>query len=112
MLSGRSPKRQMQDEGSPAYGPPILVIQLSHMKTTVEIAPALLAQAKKLAAQRQTTLRALIEAGLRHVLATEREPRTRYTLPDARVNGQGVQPGIREGDWEQIRTIIYEGRGA
>jgi hypothetical protein len=82
------------------------------MKTTVEIAPALLAQAKKLAAQRQTTLRALIEAGLRHVLATEREPRTRYTLPDARVNGQGVQPGIREGDWEQIRTIIYEGRGA
>jgi hypothetical protein len=31
------------------------------MKTTVEISPALLARARKLAAQRQTTLRALIE---------------------------------------------------
>jgi hypothetical protein len=69
------------------------------MKTTVEIAPALLARAKKLAAQR-------------HVLATESEPKTAYSLPDARVNGDGLQPGIREGDWEQMRTIIYEGRGA
>jgi hypothetical protein len=83
------------------------------MKTTVEIAPALLARAKKLAAQRQTTLRALIEAGLRHVLANEGgENRAPYRLPDARVNGQGVQPGIREGDWEQMRSLIYEGRGA
>ena len=40
------------------------MVSSSHMKTTVEIAPALLARAKKLAAQRQTTLRALIEAGL------------------------------------------------
>ena len=88
------------------------MIQSSHMKTTVEIAPALLARAKKLAAQRQTTLRALIEAGLRHVLANEGENRAPYRMPDARVNGQGVQPGIREGDWEQMRTFIYEGRGA
>jgi predicted transcriptional regulator len=43
------------------------------MKTTVEISPALLARAKKLAAQRQTTLRAPIEASLRHVLAQEGE---------------------------------------
>jgi hypothetical protein len=88
------------------------MIQFIHMKTTVEISPALLARAKKLAARRQTTLRALIEAGLRHVLASEGEKGAPYKLPDARVNGQGVQPGIREGDWEQIRTLIYEGRGA
>jgi Arc/MetJ family transcription regulator len=94
------------------YGSPVLMVQSSHMKTTVEIAPALLARAKRVAAQRQTTLRALIEAGLRHVLAEEGERRTRYTLPDARVNGQGVQPGVREGDWEQLRSLIYEGRGA
>ena len=81
------------------------------MKTMVEITPALLARAKKLAAQRQTTLRALIEAGLRHVLAQEGENKPRYRLPDARVNGQGMQSGIREGDWEQIRSLIYEGRG-
>ena len=83
------------------------------MKTTVEIAPALLARAKRVAAQRHTTLRALIEAGLRHVLA--REPTTKkapYRLPDARVNGEGVQPGIREGDWEELRRLIYDGRGS
>jgi hypothetical protein len=88
------------------------MIQLSHMKTTVEIAPALLARAKKLAAQRRTTLRALIEAGLRHVLANEDQKRAPFRLPDARVNGQGLQPGIREGDWEQLRALIYDGRGA
>ena len=88
------------------------MIQSNHMKTTVEIAPALLARAKKLAAQRQTTLRALIEAGLRQVLAAEGARRGPYRLPDARVGGHGVQPGIREGDWEQIRALIYEGRGA
>ena len=87
------------------------MVRFSHMnKTTVEISPALLARAKKVAAQRQTTLRALIEEGLRHVLATNRT--TGYTLPDARVNGRGLQPGIREGDWGEIRTLIYEGRGS
>ena len=82
------------------------------MKTTVEISPALLARAKKLAAQRRTTLRALIEAGLRHVLASEGAKSEPYRLPDARVNGQGLQPGLREGDWQQMRAFIYEGRGA
>lgn len=37
----------------------------AHMKTTIEISDALFATAKEVAHSRQTTLRALIEEGLR-----------------------------------------------
>jgi len=44
--------------------------------------------------------------------ASERKARGAFKLKDASVVGQGLQPGIRESDWEQIRDILYEGRGA
>lgn len=80
------------------------------MKTTVDITASLLVSAKKLAAQRGTTLRALIETGLRRVLDdTERgEP---FRLRDESFAGRGLQPEFREGSWERIRDAAYEGRG-
>jgi hypothetical protein len=45
------------------------------MKTTVEIADPLLREARKIAARERTTLRALVEQGLRRVVAE----RTRKT---------------------------------
>ena len=56
----------------------------AHMKTTVDIAPALLEQAKELAKQRNTTLRAVMEDGLRRVLDAQPEETYRYepiTIP-------------------------------
>jgi hypothetical protein len=55
-------------------------------RRSCEYGPPLLARARKLAAQRQTTLRAVIEAGLRHVRAAEGARRGPYRLPDARVS--------------------------
>ena len=46
----------------------------THMKTTIEISPPLLNQARKLAARQGTTLRALVEEGLRKVVAENRRP--------------------------------------
>lgn len=84
---------------------------VAHMKTTVEIADSLLASAKQLAAQKRTTLRALVEAGLRRVLE-EHERGEPFRLRDASFTGRGLQPEFRDGDWEKIRDATYEGRGA
>jgi hypothetical protein len=80
------------------------------MKTTVDIPNDLLHEAKAVAASERTTLRSLLEEGLRWVLA-QRKKRGRFRLRDAAVPGKGLQPGIHEGSWEQVRDMIYQGRG-
>lgn len=83
---------------------------VTHMKTTIDIADALLLEAKRLAAERGTTLRAVVEEGLDRVVeAHRRQPR--FSLRDASFGGRGLQEGVREGDWQAIRTLVYEGRG-
>jgi predicted transcriptional regulator len=44
------------------------------MKTTIELSDELVMEAKKLAIERRTTLRALVEQGLRHELGMPAEP--------------------------------------
>jgi hypothetical protein len=81
------------------------------MKTTIEIADPLLAQARRLAHREGVTLRALVEEGLRQVVAG-RAGRGGFTLRRASVGGAGAQPGLVEGRWEPLRDLTYEGRGA
>jgi hypothetical protein len=80
------------------------------MKTTVDIPEPLLAEARSRASQDGTTLRALVEEGLRRVLE-ERETRRRFALRDASVGGNGLQPSYRGTDWDEIRAAAYSGRG-
>jgi len=75
------------------------------MKATVEIADALLLEAKALAAERNTTLRQIIEEGLRTVLET-RGTRC-FRLQDKSFSGKGASTN----EWPEIRRAIYEGRG-
>ena len=84
---------------------------VTHMKTTIEIATPVLEEAKRLARAEGVTLRVLVEEGLRTVVAT-RGARTRFRLADAGFDGKGVQAGMEEGRWFEIRDLIYEGRGA
>jgi hypothetical protein len=81
------------------------------MKTTVEIPDSLLGEARKLAARENTTVRALIEEGLRRVL-TERKDAGAFRLRKASFGGQGLQPGAAGASWERIRDMAYEGWGA
>lgn len=83
----------------------------AHMKTTIELPDALLDDAKRVAARDGTTLRELIESGLRHVVR-ERRRRKAFVLRDASVNGRGLRPELRDRDWDEIRDLAYEGRGA
>ena len=85
-------------------GPPIHMIWVTHMKTTIDIADPLFAQGKALAAREGVSFRALIEEGLRVVLARRNERRT-FRLRDASVSGEGLQPGL---SWDLPRDLAYE----
>ena len=82
------------------------------MKTTVEIPDDLLREAKDMATAENTTLRALIEEGLRRVLSRRRSGEERFVLRDAGVEGRGVKAGLTEGKWDDIQDLIYRGRGS
>ena len=83
----------------------------AHMKTTIDIADALAREAKEVAARENTTLRELVEAGLRSVLR-ERRKRAAFRLRDASFKGRGITPAFRDAGWDGIRDAVYEGRGA
>ena len=80
------------------------------MKTTIEISNSLLEEARRLAAREGTTVRALVEQGLRHVVA-ERKSRDVFKLRQASFKGHGLQAAFAGATWEHIREAMYEGRG-
>ena len=82
------------------------------MKTTIEIADALLRDARKLAAREGLTLRALVEKGLRRVIAEGNQNRATFKLRAATFKGKGLQAELRGASWEKIRDLVYENRGA
>jgi Arc/MetJ family transcription regulator len=83
----------------------------SHMKTTIQIPDGLFQEAQRVAQQENTTLKALVEQGLRRTLA-ERKQRGAFHLRKASFKGRGLQRPVAGASWQQIRDMIYEGRGA
>lgn len=80
------------------------------MKTTVELPDALLREAKRVALRERTTVRALIERGLRAVL--KGKPAAGFKLREASFRGDGLVAGRSLSDWETIRDLSYSERGA
>jgi len=82
------------------------------MKTTIHIADSLFEEARKIARQEKTTLKSLVDEGLRKVLA-ERRGRSSggFKLRQAAFKGQGLQPHLAGATWDRILDIGYEGRG-
>jgi hypothetical protein len=81
---------------------------VTHMKTTIEISDAILERARAVAAREGTTLRALVEDGLRQVLRNRRA--SKFQLRDASVGGNGLTPEFQSTSWERLREAIYEDR--
>lgn len=77
------------------------------MKTTVNLPEGLLREAQDLARREGTTLRELIETGLRAVV-NQRSSDSDFVLADASVDGRGLQPAFRGVRWDQIRDAIYD----
>ena len=67
---------------------------VTHMKTTIEIADVLLAEARKVAAREKTTVRALVEEGLRRSLEERRRQRRPFKLKLVTAGGAGLAPGV------------------
>jgi hypothetical protein len=81
------------------------------MKTTIDIADPLLRRAKKLAAQRNTTLRMVIEEALRRTLDEEARVHPPVPLRTHTFRGRGLQAGLSWNDWNALRSFAYEERG-
>jgi len=80
------------------------------MKTTLEISDPLLREARKVAARERTTLRALVEQGLRRVVA-EKKHKSAFRLRKASFKGRGLRPELADAGWDRLRDLAYEGRG-
>ena len=79
------------------------------MKTTVEIHDVLLERAKRHAKATGQPLRAVIEDGLRQLLAKPK-PTTKYRMQDARYGNPGDPDPLSRYSWDEVLDIIYGGR--
>ncbi len=77
------------------------------MKTTIEISDGLLDEARSVAAREGTTLRVLVEAGLRKEVRERRRGRP-FRLRRASFKGRGLRPELASASWEEIRELAYE----
>jgi hypothetical protein len=74
----------------------------SLMKTTIEMSDPLFKSAKELAQRSQTTLRALIEEGLRRVISDSQvKAKSAFKLKDASVGGNAVL-APEPAHWQQL----------
>ena len=78
------------------------------MKTTIEIADPLFEEAKAVAEREKTTLRALIEEGLRRVLSRKTAAKPFKLRDGSFKGGKGLNPEFAEGGWERIRDAVYD----
>lgn len=80
------------------------------MKTTLDISDPLLREARRLAARERTTLRALVEQGLRQVVIERKRPPA-FRLRKASFKGNGLRAEVGDASWDRLRDMAYEGRG-
>lgn len=80
------------------------------MKTIVTIPNSLLGEVREIAAREGVTLQALVERGLRHVVAESNRGRP-FKLRRASFKGKGLQSELRDEPWARLRALSYERRG-
>jgi predicted transcriptional regulator len=79
------------------------------MKTTVELPDDLVREAQQIARAEGTTLKSVLEEGLRAVITRYRSSQ-QFTLRDASVDGRGINPDLAEAGWGRIRELSYGDR--
>ena len=82
---------------------------MGSVKTTLDIHDELLTRAKRHAKETGRPLRAVVEEGLRCVLAAPAP--VAYTLPDLRVGDPEEADPLERYSWPELRELIYGGDG-
>jgi hypothetical protein len=80
------------------------------MRTIIDISDPLLQEARKIAMRDRTTLRALVEQGLRVVVAKQRRKAT-FRLRKASFKGRGLRADT-DATWDRLRDLAYDWRGS
>jgi hypothetical protein len=116
-MSGQQAKNSLALDGAAGsnMGLPYCLAHITHlasicMKTTIEIAAPLMRAAKALAQREHTTLRAVLERALR-MLLDQPGANKPFKLNDVSVGGKGLQPGVSDKSWDEIRALSYGSRG-
>jgi Arc/MetJ family transcription regulator len=81
------------------------------MKTTIEIQDDLMKAAKALARKHGTTLKSIVERGIRTTLKEEQQS-SLYELADKSVKGNGLQADFRQATWTDLRDAAYKEHGS
>jgi len=82
----------------------------THMKTTFDLPDSLMDEAKRVAAEGSTTVKALVETGLRKELRSRAQSKP-FRLRNASFRGKGLRPETADLSWDQIRELSYGERG-
>jgi hypothetical protein len=77
------------------------------MKTSFDLSESLLHQVKRLAKQRGTTTKSLVEEALMKLLAEAQEPAPGFVLRDVSFGSGGLTVEFANAGWERIRDEIY-----
>lgn len=80
------------------------------MKTTIDLPDDLLERCKAVARRENSTLKALLEEGLRLALRT-RSRRRAAPFEVQPFRGDGLTPEFAGAGWEKVRDEIYRDRG-
>ena len=76
------------------------------VKTTLDIDDELLSRAKRHARDTGSTLRTVVEDGLRQVL-DRADPTRKHVLPDLRVGDPAADDPLEQYSWPELRELIY-----
>ncbi|OGA48093.1 MAG: hypothetical protein A3F74_27205 [Betaproteobacteria bacterium RIFCSPLOWO2_12_FULL_62_58] len=82
------------------------------MRTTINLPDALIARAKKLAAESRTTLTAVIESSLRETLARRRRGSRAPAVKLPVFGKKGLQPGVDLDDSAALLEVMAPSRDA
>ncbi len=69
-----------------------------------------MSEARKIAVLEKTSVKALIEEGLRNVISRRKMAKP-FRLRKVTFKGNGLNPAMAGASWESIREAAYEGRG-